>query len=352
LKAKEHFDSALALEEKERYEEARAQYGRSLELMPHAVAYFRRAICSTELGDYQSAIADTTSSLDGGYRTDGAYFLRANAYIELGRFSEAVADLNEAMSLDPNQTGYCLYRATCLLALGRYPEALQDYTLLIAREPCARYYNARGMSYMALNQWEAAQHDFTSAFELDRSSISALLNRASANQQLQRPAEALADLSLAMEMDPRNDRAFIARGNLQLHMGQVAAAVEDYTHAIEINPTAAGSYQNRGAARMLIAGYGNGAEPLEATKAELALADFDKAITLNPGYADAYAARARLHNALKQFDLAVRDSARAIELDSKNAIAFAQRAVAFRNLGREKEADGDLAQARNLGWSE
>jgi len=82
------------------------------------------------------------------------------------------------------------------------------------------------------------------------------------------------------------------------------------------------------------------------------MADLNKALELDPKSSDAHAARARLHNAEKNFEKALEDASKAIELDATNPLAYAQRALSFRNLGREKEADTDIAKARSLGWSE
>jgi tetratricopeptide (TPR) repeat protein len=353
LQSKKHFDAGLELEEDEKYEEAVKEYTLAIEVMQNAVSHFRRAICYTELKNYAGAIIDLKECLEGGgYRTDGAFFLRANAYIELGKFEEATQDLTSAIGLDPSKTPYYLYRATCLLTLGRYKDAVSDYTILIDNEPVARYYNARGMALMACNQFRDAVSDFTHALEMDKKLVSAYLNRASANQQLKQLDAAVNDLTEAMALEPGNDRAFLARGNLNLHLGLIANAILDYSEAIGINPNEPGYYQNRGAARLLLAGYGNGAEPLDERESTPALEDFSKAIELDPKFADAYAARARLLNSLKDFDAALKDSTNAINLDSTNAIAYAQRAMANRNLGHTDQADLDVAQARQLGWSE
>jgi tetratricopeptide (TPR) repeat protein len=304
-----------------------------------------------ELQNYPYALADLNSCINTGYRNDGSYFLRASANIELGKFAEAVQDLTEAIRMDSTKTAYYLYRATCLLTVGKYHDAVNDYDTLIKTEPSARYYNARGMAQMALDHWQEAADDFTQAIALEHNLVSSYLNRASAHQQLHKLEAALADLDQAMQLDPTNDRAFIARGNLNLHLGQVADAISDYSRAIEINPSEAGYYQNRGSARMLAAGYGNGAEPLNDELATPAMEDFNKSVTLNLTYADGFASRARLHNALKQYDEALQDSTHAIALDQYNAIAFVERALAYRNLGKAELADLDLQQAKSLGWN-
>ncbi len=218
--SKKHFDAGLELEEDEKYEEAVKEYTLALGIMSNAVSHFRRAICYTELKNYDGAISDLKECLEGGgYRTDGAYFLRANAYIESAKFAEAAQDLTSAIELDTTKTPYYLYRATCLLTLGRYKEAVCDYTILIDNEPVARYYNARGHGPHGVRSIQRCRERLFKSDRNDKTLVSAYLNRASANQQLKQLEAAINDLTSAMELEPGNDRAYVARGNLNLHLG-------------------------------------------------------------------------------------------------------------------------------------
>ncbi len=84
--AKELFDQALKLEESGKYAEAIEQYSQSIATQAHAVAQFRRAICSVELKQYEAAAKDLDSCITGGYKNDGSH-LRASVHIELGQFA-------------------------------------------------------------------------------------------------------------------------------------------------------------------------------------------------------------------------------------------------------------------------
>ena len=64
----------------------------------------------------------------------------------------------------------------------------------------------------------------------------------------------------------------VSKGNLKDYYGAIA----DYTKAIELNPDYADAYYNRGNAKRSLKDY------------YVAIADYTKAIELNPDYADAY----------------------------------------------------------------
>ena len=51
---------------------------------------------------------------------------------------------------------------------------------------------------------------------------------------------------------------------------------------------------------------------------------------------------------LKQFDKAIADYTKAIELDPKSAIAYTARGLAYLKVGKQKEAEADFAKAKML----
>jgi tetratricopeptide (TPR) repeat protein len=105
---------------------------------------------------------------------------------------------------------------------------------------------------------------------------------------------AISEFSKAIDLDPNFELAYVNRGSVYHNSGEFARALEDFSKAIEINPNDARFYHRRGRthARM---GKGSvnsfreaflGGDIDEYTKAiekyDLALADFNKAIELNP----------------------------------------------------------------------
>ena len=138
---------------------------------------------------------------------------------------------------------------------------------------------------------------------------------------------------------PLQARAWFSIGYLR-SVGKginLEAAVDAYTKAIELAPTiAAVSYNNRGSAKH------------DLGQSLAALADYDRAIELNPNYATAYNNRGNAKERLGQHDAAFADYDRAIELDPTFAIAYSNRGEMKHNLGRHEAALTDLDRAIEL----
>jgi tetratricopeptide (TPR) repeat protein len=109
---------------------------------------------------------------------------------------------------------------------------------------------------------------------------------------------------------------------------------------LERDPAVAEAYYNRGVARM------------QLNQIEGALADFNKAIAINPKDPDAWNNRGLIYNRLGKPGDAVSDFTRAIDLDSVYGKAYCNRGLVYLKLGRTTEAQEDLKTAARLGVKE
>ena len=78
-----------------------------------------------------------------------------------------------------------------------------------------------------------------------------------------------------------------------------------------------------------------------------AIADYDKAIELNPEYAGAYYNRGIAKRQLKQYKEAIADYDKAIKLNPKDANVYYNRGFAYRELGKKKKQMQILAHGQN-----
>lgn len=124
--------------------------------------------------------------------------------------------------------------------------------------------------------------------------------------------------------------AYQQRGYGYLMNGQFDLALADYNHVIELNPKSAGAYVDRAAAYAFI-----GSDDGVIDSAE-------QAIKLDPKLARAYFARAQGYSAKREYDRALLDLNKTISLDPKFFPAFAFRAGVWMS---KKELDLALADA-------
>ena len=150
--------------------------------------------------------------------------------------------------------------------------------------------------------------------------------------------EAIADFDSVIKYAPEREygEAYYNRGTCLGHLGRHEEAIADYTRAIELNPQYANAHNNRG----------NALDDLG--RHEEALADYTRAIELNPQYAAAYNNRGAALDDLGRHEEAIADYTRAIELNPQYANAHYNRGNALGDLGRHEEELADYTRAIEL----
>jgi tetratricopeptide (TPR) repeat protein len=139
-----------------------------------------------------------------------------------------------------------------------------------------------------------------------------------------------------------NADAYYNRGVTYCELGNYWQAIADFDRAIEINPKYAESYNGRGVATDKL-GYHS-----------LAISYFDRAIEINPKYAEAYKGRGVAYGKLGNYRQAISDFDRAIAINPDYAMAYYDRGVVYDILGDDRQAipDFDRAIAINPEYAE
>lgn len=111
---------------------------------------------------------------------------------------------------------------------------------------------------------------------------------------------------------------------------QLNLALAQYNQAVTLNSRAAFAYNNRGQVY-----YDKG----EFNKA---LADFTQALKINPRLASAYIGRGFIFIKKDQWDLAMQDFDQAVQIDPQEALAYYGRALCFTKNGDRQKAASDF----------
>ena len=128
--------------------------------------------------------------------------------------------------------------------------------------------------------------------------------------------KAIAFFEQAIKISPQNPNYYDSLSSELHNVKRYDQALEAINQAIEIAPRSSW-YSNRGNIYK------------DQKKWDLALADYNKALTLNPNNPRAYIARADVYEERKEWDLALADYNRAIEIDANFAAAYGSRGVFY-----------------------
>ena len=130
-------------------------------------------------------------------------------------------------------------------------------------------------------------------------------------------------------LNPHDAQGYVDRGNARGTFGDVNGAIADYGRALELDPKLVGAYYNRGLSKR------------DKRDFDGAIADFNRAIELKPGDHEFYNERGIAKRGKGDNDGAIADYTKSIQADPKDAEkAYFNRALAKNSKG---DKDGALA---------
>ncbi|RTL38505.1 MAG: tetratricopeptide repeat protein [Candidatus Melainabacteria bacterium] len=288
---------------------------------------------------------------------------------------KAVEAVNKAVKMVPNQPLLLVARAEFLIRNNRYQEAVKDCDAAIKLDPkCGGAYSRRGFAYCQLGNLKAGIADLSRSIELSQIELNgwdspfdyknrAIAYRRLGNEKLAEKDEQMSQIYKAIErargyrsriqLGPavsimndavklRPDDKYLRyfRGIATMNDGKLDTAIDDFTFVMKHDPGCLSVYYFRGDCysrihRMkdAIADY---TKVLSKHPYVVAISDtaetgrckgreltYDEAI-VSP--ADVYLLRAQQYNLLKQYDKALADFNKAIELSPSDARARMERA--------------------------
>ncbi|XP_045144046.1 tetratricopeptide repeat protein 6 [Echinops telfairi] len=282
------------------------------------------------------------------------FALLAKAQMKAKRNKEAVRTFKKALEVfaksdkGPNAvtaSADCLYHlGLCYMEEGNlqmtYKLAITDLSIAIRMDKNSyiAFYN-RAICYTKINELQMALIDYGIVLLLDPGetiTLNTFVNRGCIYTELQQYGLALEDFKQAALISQTNVDLCQASGMCHHRIDEFEDAVNFFTNALKINPHFVDAYVGRGNAYMEY-------DQNEATKQ--AQKDFVKALHFNPMHTKARISLGYNLQAQEKFQKAWNHFTIALEIESKNYIAYEGRAMVCLQMGNNFAAIQDINAA-------
>jgi tetratricopeptide (TPR) repeat protein len=178
-------------------------------------------------------------------------------------------------------------------------------------------FTEKGMVYYSRGEVEKAIAEFNQGIQEDPTDYVAYFQRARAYEHLKRTEDAIDDYNQVTKQCPGIflcEQAYYARGVLYHKSGSLKEAVTDYTSLIEAAPDnkviLANTYNNRAIAYDALGQY------------DLAIRDYNKAVDLVPKLVNAYYNRGVTYANMGVYPLSLQDFEKELELNPRSVYAM------------------------------
>lgn len=262
-------------------------------------------------------------------------------------------------------------RAEALRRAGNAQGAIDAASQAIAlKQDFIRGYLVRAGAYMFQEDWQSAIADVSTAIDLDRGNAGAYAVRAEIYIRRNQLTFALGDMDQAVELAPDVAQFRLTRATISFSLGHADSALGDIRVALRQEPEQLGAYLLRSHIYMRQRAYKRAAADAawalklapneraaadaasiahtEAGQFDLALRAANKFVEIEPGEADALNARCWVKALQPDPTAALSDCDKAILANPSHFQALDSRAFVYWQLGRDQEAQADIAAAQKL----
>jgi len=267
----------------------------------------------------------------------------------------AISELTDAILITSGFTRKMVSADKQQLSIGDVGTNSGLMSLTVIDPFIAELYSTRALGRLRKRDFTGAISDWDRAIYINPQSASAYNNRAVGHYLSGNKESAVSDWNRALKLDPSSTNAYTNRGGVKLELGDLTGALADLNQATTLESTAAMPYVHRGylwiAAYQshlnvndLISPYFSNAESF----VDRGLADFNRAIELDPKLAQAYSGRAVVEISLNRFDQAFSDFSSSLKLKPDQPNAYMNRGLALLMLGKTQEAEKDFDHCLRL----
>lgn len=250
-----------------------------------AIVFHRRGLAHLNQNKLRPAFLDFTAALDGSGNPQQVLIDRGRVFIRAKQYDEAIKDLTTALELSPSSGTAYYYRATAYAGSDQIERSVKDFNNALhllkstfKGKASAEAHLKKGKEHRKAEKFGSASNDFLrAAFLAETGSplqVEALdlLGRsywAGARDEL-----AVMAMSTFLALRPNDAPGYNMRGMSYNELGKSELAIADYNKAMSLDPTQYiwAYFNNRGRAYATMG------------KLELAVKDYDEALRLKPDY--------------------------------------------------------------------
>lgn len=262
------------------------------------------------------------------------YYFDGTTFLLEGDYKSALSRLNKCLQLDPYNSCALVNRSDVKYKLGDFAGSVFDTNTALMISPGNPFVHmSKGVDHYTYYNYDESIRSYTKAIQLNPLFIESYLNRAMSFEKANKLSSALLDYEQAIRLYPHNIQAYISKGILLNRLGRYAEAVVDFKKALALCPP-------------------NGEHKLDLMMIynELSFSNFqqhlddeafyfaEQQIKLDPKNLKGYCDRAFCNWRWKQYKKAIADFERAIVLNPEYSSTYL-------NLAKVKKCDKDLKGA-------
>jgi tetratricopeptide (TPR) repeat protein len=307
-------------------------------------AYAERGKYYQEIGkiaeaqaDWKKALGFDLPKIDNQEMKISAYTARSWVHQNLARYTDAIVDLDTVLKLDPKNAAAYRDRGSAKMQLDRYSEALADMSTSIALEPDSVSYFGRSTVYGIVGKYPEALADINRVIQTKSRNITesrAYVSRSRIYSLSGDPTNAIKDLDRVIKLQPLPEY-YALRGRSYGDLGKFSQAMENVEQAIQLekNPIDKAEYiSNRGTYYF------------QQGKYDLAIADYNSVLKLNPKSILNYVRLGRVYFKIGKYTEALANADIALKLDRNQTSPYS--VFAYSVMGQVYIQQRNFAQAK------
>jgi tetratricopeptide (TPR) repeat protein len=295
-----------------------------------------------------AAIDWFTRAVQRDSKLASGYVRRAGMLTLDSRFAEALADVDQAIACQTDVPYARVERAQSLILTSELELALASATdELKVAGPSGYGYAVRGSVHFDLLHFDEAVADLDRAIKVEPRTAGRWVTRGSVRHELSQLDAALADAEQALSLEARSADAHWTRGTICADLALKERARSDLRDALASFEKDLVRMPRHAQLRCVMADILVTLFELDRAREHLARAreHADAAVSLAPAFWNAWQVRGNVKLDVGEFDDAVKDLTRALELNPNDCWAACYRGLALDGLSRTDEALKDLSRA-------